>query len=277
MTALSATREPSRMRRTSAPASPPRRASFGSSTRSSSRPTVVSPRSPRFSSGSEIAKAFGVAGHHEGVQALAVAGGDQEVTGAVAQGHQGLGPREHEGVALGLRHGARPGGVEERPGLHHRQGRRVELLGAEEGEKGLLLVLGAEVEHSVREARGRDRGRRQAGVAEGELLEHDDVRHRRTLLAAAAVALGNLRGGETEVPDALEQLGRDFRRLVAIACDRADLLRREVAHRLPNHFLLFGGSKRDHCGSPSFVARSAGADFSCWSEPLPTERWIWWK
>lgn len=115
----------------------------------------------------------------------------------------------------------------------------MELRTAEERKILLLLLRAALVDDRVRELRRRERSNRERRVAVRELLEDDRVGDRRAVLAAATVLGGDLRAGEAEVPDALEEVVRDRGVLVALAADGADHLGSELAHRVTHEFLLF--------------------------------------
>jgi hypothetical protein len=192
------------------------------------------------------AEASGLPGDDEGVEALSVGGHHQEVTGAITQGHEGLDPREHEAVTLGLGHGAGLERVEHGAVLADGEGCCVELLGTEEREEPLLLILGAVVDDGVGEGRGRHGRYSEASVAVAELLQQDGVGDGRARFAASAVLLRNLGRRQTKLPDGIEEVLRYRRLLVAVAGDGAHRLVRKLLQRIANDFLFFTESERDH-------------------------------
>jgi hypothetical protein len=140
----------------------------------------------------------------------------------------------------------------------------VELLGAEEGEEPLLLLLGAVVDDGVGEGRGHHGCHGEAGIAVAELLQQDGVGHRRARLAASAVLLRDLGRGQPELPDGIEKVLGYRRLLVAVAGNGAHRLVGKLLQCIADDFLFFSGSERDHALLLSLL-------FSCFGDESPCE------
>ena len=85
--------------------------------------------------------------------------------------------------------------------------------------------------------------RRKRGIAVSELLENDCVRDRRARLSATAELGRDLRAGQPELPNAVEEVARNARTLVALPADGSHDFHRELAKHIAYLLLLFGHSE----------------------------------